>query len=71
MDLLRSFTIGGKVVHPVGKVGTAVEVFVPEDDDLDATFYFVENGKVTHKMEVTADMGQGTCYISGYDIEEV
>lgn len=71
MELQKNFTIQGKVVHHVGRVGKSVDVYTPEDDDLDITFFFVQDGKVTHTLDVEAEMGQGTGFISGYEIKEV
>lgn len=67
--LEQNFTINGQVVeHNRQKIGK-YDIYTADGDGTDVTFYFVEGTNVVSTLEVSADMSQGTGFISGWEIK--
>lgn len=65
MKVEKAFTIDGKVVSECFQKGN-ITVYINDKDITEVICYYVDNksSEVLFKQRVSADMGQGTGYIS-------
>lgn len=72
MELKKSFTIDGVVVEETNKTVAGHKVYMNENSEYedDLTLYLVDKDmKVRSVLKVEADMGQGTGYVSDWNVK--
>ena len=70
----KEFTLNGKVVTDTGKRVGAYHIFEDQAgrDDYGLVLHFVDiDQNLVGTVSVEADMGQGTGYVSGYEVVQV